>query len=94
VAQAAHDLGEKAGVGVLAKAAGVYENSAVRRLGYLLEWFGHSPQARALRPFAEKAKSFQPLDPSVRPIGPELAAQEERNAHSKLVVNVPVEVDL
>jgi predicted transcriptional regulator of viral defense system len=94
VAQAAHDLGKKAGVGVLAKAASVYENSAVRRLGYLLERFGHSRQARALRPFAEKAKSFKPLDPSVRPIVPELAAQEERNAHWKLVVNVPVEVDL
>jgi predicted transcriptional regulator of viral defense system len=93
-AQAVHDLGKKADARILAKAASIYENSAVRRLGYLLEWFGHSRQAEALRPFAGKAKSFKALDPSVRPIVPELAATEERNADWKLIINVPVEIDL
>jgi len=93
-AQAVHDLGKKADARILAKAASVYENSAVRRLGYLLERFGHSRQAKALRPLAEKAKSFKALDPSVKPIVPELAATEERNADWKLIINVPVEIDL
>lgn len=92
-AQAANDLGKKADARILAKAASVYENSAVRRLGYLLERFGHARQAAALRPFAEKAKSFKPLDPSIKPIVPELAAMEERNADWKLLINVSVEID-
>src|SRR5262249_54420991 len=62
-AQAVHDLGKKADSGILAKAARAYENSAVRRLGYLLERFGHHRQARVLQPFADKAKSFKDLDP-------------------------------
>ena len=92
-AQAANDLGKKADVRILAKAASAYENSSIRRLGYLLEQFGHTRQATALRPFAEKAKSFKPLDPSVKPIVPELAAMEERNAEWKLLINMPVEID-
>ncbi len=92
-AQAVNDLGKKAEARILAKAASVYENSAVRRLGYLLERFGHFRQANALRPFAEKAKSFKPLDPSVKPIVPELAAMEERNADWKLLINAAVEID-
>ena len=92
-AQAVNDMGRKADARVLAKAASAYENSAVRRLGYLLERFGHSRQANALRPFAEKAKSFKPLDPSVKPIVPELAGMEERNADWKLLINVAVEID-
>ncbi len=93
-AQAIHDLGKKAEPRILAKAASAYENSAVRRLGYLLERFGHARQADSLRPFAEKAKSFKALDPSSKPIVAELAALEEKNPAWKLVINVPVEIDL
>lgn len=93
-AQAVHDLGKKADARILARAATAYENSAVRRLGYLLEHFGHARQANALRPFAEQAKSFKALDSSVKPIVPELAVTEERNADWKLIINVPVEIDL
>lgn len=93
-AQAVHDLGKNGDARILAKAATAYENSAVRRLGYLLEYFGHARQANALRPFAEQAKSFKVLDPSVKPIVPELAATEERNTDWKLIINVPVEIDL
>src|SRR5690606_19315940 len=49
--QAVHDLGKKANPRILAKAANFYENSAVRRLGYLLEHFGHPRQATALQGF-------------------------------------------
>ncbi|MCA9107446.1 MAG: type IV toxin-antitoxin system AbiEi family antitoxin domain-containing protein [Planctomycetales bacterium] len=92
-AQAVHDLGEKADGRILAKASGAYENSAIRRLGYLLERFGHTRQAKSLRPFAEKAKSFKPLDPSIKPLVPELVEMEERNTEWKLIINLPVEID-
>jgi predicted transcriptional regulator of viral defense system len=92
-AQAVNDLGQQADARTLAQAACVYENSAVRRLGYLLERFGHARQAHALRPFAKKAKSIKPLDPAVKPLVPELAALEERNANWKLLINVSVEID-
>ncbi len=92
-AQAVHDLGKKSDARILGKAASAYENSSVRRLGYLLERFGHARQANALRPFAEKAKSFKALDPSVKPVVPELAEMEERNSDWKLLINVPVEID-
>lgn len=93
-AQAVHDLGKTADPRILAKAACAYENSAIRRLGYLLERFGHLRQADSLRPFADKAKSFKALDPAVKPIVAELAALDEKNPAWKLVINVPVEVDL
>lgn len=92
-AQAVSDLGKKADPRILAKAAGAYENSAVRRLGYLLERFGHVRQAQSLRPFAEKAKSFKALNPAVKPIIAELSELEEKNQDWKLVINVPVEID-
>jgi predicted transcriptional regulator of viral defense system len=92
-AQSVHDLGNKADPRILAKAAMSYENSSVRRLGYLLEHFGHSRQASALRSFAHKAKSFKALDPSSKPIVAELAGVDEKNRDWKLVINVPVEID-
>jgi predicted transcriptional regulator of viral defense system len=93
-AQAVHDLGKKAEPRILAKAARAYENSSVRRLGYLLERFGHARQADSLQPFADTAKSFKALDPSSKPIVAALAAREEKNPAWKLVINVPVEIDL
>jgi predicted transcriptional regulator of viral defense system len=92
-AQAIHDLGKKADPGILAKAATAYENSAVRRLGYLLERFGHDRQANVLQAFAKKAKSFKDLDPAAKPIVAALRAVEEKNPKWKLVINVPVEID-
>src|SRR3989304_2308443 len=43
--------------GRMPQPAAAYENSAVRRLGYLLDHCGHARQAKALEPFARKAKS-------------------------------------
>ena len=94
VAQAVQDLGQKARRRILAAAAAGYENACVRRLGYLLERFGHGRQARALVPFARVAKSFKPLDPSSVPIFPESADMVERNSTWKLAINARVETDL
>jgi predicted transcriptional regulator of viral defense system len=93
-AQAVHDLGKKAEPRILAKAARDYENAAVRRLGFLLDRFGHGRQASVLHPFAEKAKSFKDLDPAARPIVASLRPAAEKNLEWKLVINVPVEIDV
>lgn len=92
-AQAVHDLGRKANGRILAEAAAAYENTAVRRLGYLLERFGHARQARALRPFADKAKSFTTIDPSVKLRLPQTALQNDRVQGWKLILNTTVEID-
>jgi len=92
-AQAVHDLGKKADPRILAKAARAYENSAVRRLGYLLDRFGHSRQANALQGFAKKAKSFKDLDPAAKPIVAAFRAIEAKDPKWKLVINMPVEID-
>ena len=55
VAQIAKDIGAKAEPRALAKAAAAYENSSVRRLGYLLERAGHTRQANALESLVKKA---------------------------------------
>ena len=93
VAQIAKDLGARADPRKLAQAAAAYENSAVRRLGYLLDRCGHARQAKALEPFARKAKSMKPLDPSVKPLSESLADLHERDVKWMLVINEPVEID-
>ena len=92
-AQIVHDLGAKADPRRLARAATFYENSTARRLGYLLEHFGHSRQAASLRPLALKAKSLKPLDPSVR-VPASLARARTPDAPVwKLNLNVALEID-
>jgi predicted transcriptional regulator of viral defense system len=93
VAQIAKDLGARADPRKLTKAAAAYENSAVRRLGYMLDHFGHTRQAKVLEPFARKAKSMKPLDPSAKPLLAELADQHEKDSKWMLVINEPVEID-
>jgi predicted transcriptional regulator of viral defense system len=93
VAQIAKDIGVKADPRTLAKLAAVYENSSVRRLGYLLECAGHGRQANALEPFVKKAKTALPLDPAVKSFIASLANHHEKNAKWKLVINEPVEID-
>jgi predicted transcriptional regulator of viral defense system len=92
VAQIAKDIGANANPRTLAKAAAEYENSAVRRLGYLLERAGHGRQARALEPFVKQAKTTLPLDPAVKPIVAALAQAHERNLKWKLTINETVEI--
>lgn len=93
VAQVTKDIGAKADPHKLAKAALAYENAAVRRLGYLLERAGLARQAKAVEPFARKAKSMKPLDPSVKPLTEALAELHEKNAKWMLVINELVEID-
>jgi predicted transcriptional regulator of viral defense system len=92
-AQAVHDLGGNSRGKILAAAARAYEQTAVRRLGFLLARFGHDRQARALLPFAAKAKSFSLLDPATRPAARELIMRGGRDRSWKLLVNVDVEID-
>ncbi|MES2946341.1 MAG: type IV toxin-antitoxin system AbiEi family antitoxin [Pseudomonadota bacterium] len=93
VAQIAKDIGDKADPKILAKAALAYENSAVRRLGYLLDLAHHHRQAKALEPFARKAKTALPLDPSVKDLFDSSVGLHEKNAKWKLIINDVVETD-
>ena len=93
VAQIVKDIGAKADPRTLAKVATAYENSSVRRLGYLLDRAGHVRQASALAPFIKKAKTAVALDPSVKPLLESLADIHEKDAKWKLVINEPVEID-
>lgn len=93
VAQIVKDIGAKADPRALAKAGAAYENSSVRRLGYLLDRTGHVRQAKALEPFVKKAKTALPLDPSIKPLIESLADFHERNVKWKLLINEPLEID-
>jgi predicted transcriptional regulator of viral defense system len=92
VAQIVKDIGAKARPRLLQKAAGAYENSAVRRLGYLLDLAGHARQADALQAFAKRARTALPLDPSVGPLVKALAQACERNPRWRLLINEAVEI--
>jgi predicted transcriptional regulator of viral defense system len=93
VAQVAKDIGAQADPRKLAKAAAAYENSSVRRLGYLLDHAGHLRQAHALEPFVKKAKTVAQLDPAVKSFFESPADLRKRDAKWKLVINEPVEID-
>jgi len=93
VAQITQDLGAKADPRKLSKAAMVYDNSSVRRLGYLLDYTSHVRQAKTLEPFARKAKSMKPLDPSVQPLIKSLTEHHEKDDKWMLVINESIEID-
>jgi len=93
VAQIVKDIGAKAEPRMLAKLAAVYENSSVRRLGYLLDLMGHSRQANALVPLVKKAKTSVLLDPAVKPLIDSLATFREKDPKWKLIINESVEID-
>jgi predicted transcriptional regulator of viral defense system len=93
VAQIAKDIGDKADSAKLARVAAEYENSSVRRLGFLLDHAGHERQARALEPFAKKVKTATPLNPAIKPLVASLAEDVERNSRWRLLINEPVEID-
>jgi len=93
VAQIVKDVGIKADPRRLASAASAYENSVVRRLGYLLDRVGHKRQSKALEPFVKQAKSAVRLDPAVKPLFVSQEAAYEKNAKWKLEINESVEID-
>lgn len=93
VAQIVKDIGSKAVPRKLAKAARFYENSTVRRLGYLLDFNGHIRQAKALEPFTRSAKSMKPLNPSLKPLSESLPEQYKKDTRWMLEINDQVEID-
>jgi hypothetical protein len=94
LAQIVHDLGSKADPHKLVRAAASYENSAVRRLGYLFDHFGQERQAKVLVPIARKAKSMKPLDPSIKPLIEGLDGLAEKDSKWMLTINESLEIDL
>lgn len=93
VAQIVKDIGAKADSRKLVRLAVAYENSSVRRLGYLLDRAGHARQAKALEPLARMAKTALPLDPSVKPLVASLPVPHVKDPKWRLVINEPVETD-
>ena len=93
LAQITKDIGYKTTPKKLAKIANSYENSTVRRLGYLLDYVGHERQAKALIPFVRKAKSLKPLNPSVLPINAVFSVNYEENRTWMLLINEVIEID-
>jgi len=93
LAQIAKDIGYKASPKKMARIANSYENSTVRRLGYLLNYVGHERQAKALLPFVKRAKSLKPLNPSVLPINGVFSAKYEENRTWMLFINEVIEID-
>ncbi len=93
VAQIAKDVGAKASSTKLTKAAKAYENSSVRRLGYLLEHVGHNRQSEALAKFTKRAKSIKQLDPSARTLSDAFTESHPKNNKWMLEVNQVVELD-
>ncbi len=93
VAQIVKDLGAKTDPVVLEKLAPVYEGATTRRLGYLLDLFGHRRRAQALELAAARAKSYVPLDPTSHPVLAALAEEAGNSTRWKLMLNEPVEVD-
>ena len=93
LAQIVKDIGEQADTRKLSKAAAAFENSSVRRLGYLLDEAGYVPQASVLEPFVKAAKTSLLLDPSVKPLIASLAEEAPRVTKWKLIINEPVEAD-
>jgi len=93
LAQISKDLGGSASPRRLARLAPAYESTCARRLGYMLERFGHERGARALEPIAKEAKSFVPLDPSVSVASSALSLPSELCQRWKLTINEHVEVD-
>ncbi len=92
-AQIIHDIGPKARPGKLAKAAGVYENTTVRRLGYLFDYFGYDRQAKVLLPLASKARSMKLLNPSIKSWLGEIEDVQEKDPKWKLIINDILEID-
>jgi len=93
VAQIAKDIGDRANPKKLASIARHFENTSVRRLGYLLDLSNHKKQADALQPFAQQSDKYMPLDPSVRPLIEGLSISESRDDRWRLDINETVEID-
>lgn len=93
MAQIAKDIGDRANPKRLASIALHFENTSVRRLGYLLDLSDHKKQADTLQPFAQQSDKYTPLDPSARPLIEGLSISENRDERWRLDINETVEID-
>jgi hypothetical protein len=93
VAQIVKDIGDRASPKRLAAIAQHFENTSVRRLGYLLDLSNHKKQADALQPFAQQTDKYTPLDPSVRSLIEGLSFSETKDERWRLDINETVEMD-
>ncbi len=93
LAQIAQDMGMRADPKKLAMIATNYENSTVRRLGYLLDFVGHVRQAKALESFAQKAKSTKLLKPPVSWFDEIHPQSYKQDSKWRLMVNHDIDLD-
>ena len=93
LAQIVQDMGMRADPRKLAKIAANYENSTVRRLGYLLESVGHARQAEALESFAQKAKSTKLLKPPASWFDEIHSPSYKQDSRWRLTVNHDIDLD-
>lgn len=94
-AQIVHDLGARADAHKLTEAAGAFENTSVRRLGYLLDHFQHHAQADSLSIFVKRSKSTRPLNPAARSFSTLTTRtfNDVLAAKWKLSINEQIEID-
>ena len=92
LARIVKELGGQAQPSRLAEAAAHYENSSVRRLGYLLERMGHSQQADALRPFVSQATTAALLNPDITALREGADEIKEKAPQWMLHINEPIGV--
>jgi predicted transcriptional regulator of viral defense system len=93
VAQIVKDLGGKVSPRTLRQAARAYGPSVSCRLGYLLEWSGHSRQAAGLAEAVLGMKSYKPLLTGVMDDVEILPGEVSRDERWKLLLNEMPEVE-
>ncbi len=93
MAQLVHDLGDQCDSDRLRGAAPIYENTVVRRLGYLLERYGHAAQAKALLPYVPPSAPYKPLNPAEKPVSTYLPQAVEKDSTWRLAINADVAID-
>lgn len=93
VAQIVKDLGGKVSPRTLRQAARAYGPSVSCRLGYLLEWSGHSRQAAGLADAVLGMKSYKPLLTGVMDDVEILPGEVSRDERWKLLLNEMPEVE-
>lgn len=93
VAQLVKDIGHQAKPALLIKAARHYEDTTVRRLGYLLDLVGYERQSTALLPIVSKAKSLKLLDPATDALSAIFSEHHDVSKKWMLTINETVEID-
>ncbi len=93
IAQLVHDLGDQCDPDRLRGAAQIYATTVVRRLGYLLERYGHTDQAQALLTHVSPSAPYKPLNPAEKPVSVYLSQAVEKDTTWRLAINTDVTID-